>query len=341
MGPRFGLTVAVADRRGRPVVGRRVEATQEGGGLLVSNRCATASDGRCSYFGFRPGEVTLKPANGQARKVALPHEGDVAFVLDAEGVIAGRVTSAGGQPVSPRGIALQGRTGVRDINFSGPDGSFAFPGLPADHYEIAVRRADAAFDRRAPAEATQQVPLGVGERREDLVFELPVEDGRITGKVVDERDRPAGDVLVALGPGAGSPRPWIDDQVLRVTAADGSFAFDRLSRTQRYAIVAHDGEGRRGNAGDLQAGSAPTLRLTKVARLTVKLADKTGAPSAGMVEVLDGDKVVAASFAMSAGELIRFDTLTPGHRTVRSGRAGGTAVDLEGGAATTVTLTVP
>jgi hypothetical protein len=344
VGERYGLTVALSDRRGRPISDRRVAATQSDEHLLVSNRCTTGQDGRCSFFGFHSGTVELEPDNSglPKRKVPIPNgESVVSFVLDEAGSIEGRLTSTGGRPPSPRAIVVEGRKGVRDSTQSAGDGSFRLANLPADHYELEVRDEALSWDKSQPAEAKAQISLGAGERRADVVIELPPEDAHITGRVLDGNERPVADVLVAIDvfhAAMVGEDASIGGRSLSVTGADGSFSFDRLSAAQHYDIVAHDPEGRRARVRDQAVSSPVVLHLIDLARLDVRLAD-TAVPSAlSFVEVLEGDKVVAMEFAVTAGDVLHFDALTPGRRNVRSSGRASAVVDLVAGQLATVTL---
>jgi hypothetical protein len=343
-GERHGLTVALADRRGRPIVDRSVEATQSGEQLLVSNRCSTGQDGRCSLFGFHPGTVELNPENSDQpkRKVTIPAADDVVrFVLDEAGSIAGRLTSPDGRPPFARGIVAQGRKGGRDLTRSAPDGTFTLANLPADHYEIEVRDEAFAWDKRQPAEARAQVSLGAGEQRSDIVIQIGPEDAHVAGQVLDASDRPVPDALVTLdvfhsmmvGEGA-----HIGGRSMKVTGADGSFSFDHLSPAYHYDLVAHDPEGRRARLRDQTVGSPVILHLIELARLEVRIDDDASPSPLSFVQVLDGDKVLEMRLLTGDGDGIHFDALTPGRRNVRATSGASAVVDLVAGQLTTVTL---
>jgi hypothetical protein len=347
IGPRFGLAVAVVDPRGNPLADRTVEATQSIGDHLVSNRCTTKVDGRCSYFGFRRGEVTLQPAHSTsaARKIALPGPSEVQLVVDADGLIAGRLVGADGRPPRPRGVMITGRVIGHDSVLSAPDGTFSLPHLPADHYELVVTDAELVWGK-PPAEAGLSVPLGAGQQKSDLVITLATEDGQISGQVVDASDRPVGDALV----GVNVYRPNSETQGFygaferAVTGPDGRFVFSRLLPTQRFSITAQDPGGRLGDLPNVAPGADVTVRLIARAQLEVRLRDESNHLSFTLIEVLDGDKVVATRPRFEEDDSVYFDGLLPGPRLVRvlyRPLKVEAAVNLEPGKATTVTLTVP
>src|SRR6185295_16256504 len=104
--------------------------------------------------------------------------------------------------------------------------------LPADHYEIEVRDEAFSWDQNQPAEAKAQVSLGAGERRSDVVIQVGSEDAQLAGRMLDATLRPVPDALVTLDVfhsmmvGEGT---YLGGRSMRVTGADGSFAFDHLS----------------------------------------------------------------------------------------------------------------
>jgi protocatechuate 3,4-dioxygenase beta subunit len=349
LGARHSVMVDVVDPDGRPVADVDIGATQQDATMLVGTSGKTDAAGRCTFDGLKRGEVIFDVHIGlqPKRKVQVPASQPVRFVLDGSGRIAGRLTSGRGRAPRPRGLVLDGPRSGGWTASSGADGGFDFDHLPAGRYSLLVYARQGMIPPDYGAEATLELDLAPAEQRTGIRVVLPDEDARITGRVLDAAGQPVADVLVSCMvsyKNLFTNGRWVPAEPLVVSDTGGHFALDGLSRFYRYTVMAYRPNGEQASVENVAADSAVTLRLTPLASLVVLLRDVQGRAQAGVIEVLDGDEVVAWSASARAGDVIRFDSLRPGQRRVRLDRAARTAdvaVDLKPGAAVTVTVIVP
>ncbi|MBI4603179.1 MAG: carboxypeptidase regulatory-like domain-containing protein [Planctomycetes bacterium] len=292
--PAADLIVEVRDPGGEPLLGGRVFVTRTSarqpvhggtGGLEDSARAAVdrgegrhvlerAGSGPHRVSAFGPGRV------GVVREVDLPLEDPLVVVLAEGRGIAGAVLSTGGQPIEnaavkvwsvPRGLPPDPAT-------TGPDGRFAFDGVPEGPCDI-VASADGYV--RA---GRKDVPGGT----EDLVIALEPE-AVIEGKVVADVDgAPVADATVACG------RPGADPFEAR-TDPEGRFVLREFPGGS-YRVTAGHAAYLPSGETEIEARSGErvediVLRLPAGEALEVAVTDAAaGAPIAGATVHLTVDR---------------------------------------------------
>ncbi len=229
------VTGQVVDLAGVPVPGAAIWLSDYGN--PQNGRAVTLTDAR--------GEFDLRDV-GAWRTLAVFAEGHRAsqrFFLgerpteapwrivleDPAGRLTGRVVDDGDAPVAGARVTVGWRTGFGrgagpdGVMREGPpplstrtdeDGGFAFATLPPGPTSILVR---------APGHAIWKSSVMIPDHGEVEQKVVLGPEGRVEGRVADERGRPLGDIFVAAG-SYGAP-----DASMAVTTLDGRYALGELS----------------------------------------------------------------------------------------------------------------
>jgi large repetitive protein len=288
----LGAGVAVSGRVRRPdgttpAAGALVRLT----GAVTTRWVEAGADGSFTIPGAPPGPATVEADAGEAGYLErpgvlapLPAGKSLDLVLRPPSALAGRTVDATStRPVARVRITLHG-TGREQVARSGPDGSYAFPGLPPGSWQV---RAD---EPRYVAWVRAGVPVRSGETR---TLEIPLVLGAtLSGRVVDEASRPVAAAVGSLAPsGPVSPQRLL--RRLRATEPpafktrpDGSFVATRLSPGEGQILTVSHPDFERATLGGLSlaAGAVKTgvtvvLRQGAVVAGVVK--DGQGLPIAG------------------------------------------------------------
>lgn len=277
----------VHDADGKPVEGANVSARGKAGkdprarlGRARGER--TEADGSFVVEGLLPGTYELTashedlPSPHEPTEVVVAAGEDVAGItltLLAAGEIRGIVRDENGAAVAGVSVQLDGpRWGNATTN---DEGRFEMKGVEVGEHRITAQRGW-TDTMRAPGasdddEAGQRVEVRAGEATEvELVVES--QNGRITGRVVDEGGEPVADAFVeavresdsaakseAGGRGRARWGSWSRKPVL--TDEDGRFELDALAEQGAYSVYASRKGGGEAIAEHVQTGSDVQLSI--------------------------------------------------------------------------------
>ena len=217
----------------------------------------------------------------------------VALRFRGRGSVTGRVLASNGSPIPGAAVNLFSDPDSRELGrgvFTGPDGSFAFHGVPLGEFSLNAETVEGRY--RIVADRL----LVTGETRN---FDLTVPDqperfGAIRGLVVEPDGTPHPGATVHV---AQEIRGTFATGLIASTQADpeGYFRFPRIPATN-WAVVAVSADGRRRGIRlntRVAEGAEPNLLLALEATATlrgiVRYWDETPAPNA---KVGGGDRVV-------------------------------------------------
>lgn len=304
----------VHDAYGKPVEGANVSARGKAGKdprarLGRSRGERTEADGSFVVEGLLPGTYELTASHEDLPSPHEPTEVEVAagedvagitLTLLAAGEIRGIVRDENGAAVAGVSVQLEGpRWGNATTN---DEGRFEMKGVEVGEHRIAAQRGW-SDTMRAPGasdddEAGQRVEVRAGETTEvELVVES--QNGRITGRVVDEGGEPVADAFVeavresdsaakseAGGRGRARWGSWSRKPVL--TDEDGRFELDALAEQGAYSVYASRKGGGEAIAEHVQTGSDVQLSIGETGVLAgVVRIDGGGFPQRFQVSVRD------------------------------------------------------
>lgn len=316
----------------RPEGVSKVPARNE---LETTRSTRSGADGSFEVASLPPGEYTLEvyaqgyqPSEAEGLTLAEGAvQDDIEVVLERGAALEGRVTTAGGDPVS--GVRL---TVDRPFTTSGADGDFHLEGITPG--KRTVEAVHPHFDR-----VLREVTIEPGTNHLDVVF---TNSHRLAGRVVDERGTPLPDAQVRV---AIYTREGFFGEPRVLTDGDGRFHFPRLAEGGYRLEVEKDGyvtlepwlavELRDVDVEDLEVVLVPSARLaglvlgvdfSELADVRVVAVSDDGRQRRGEVgyegsyEVTDlapGDWVVSASLEGGARQVEARVVVAPGEREVR------------------------
>jgi protocatechuate 3,4-dioxygenase beta subunit len=253
IGARTELLVEVVDASGRPVAGQEVSVKQTLDDGATGSSDTTDAAGLVRFEALLPTEATLSGPRLPTASVDLrgPHGRPVRLRTEASGRLDGQVRAPPGTSAAGREVcAFVGgdRSGCQD---TGPDGSFAFAGLPPGHYRLELR-SGRAWNSAQPADAVAEADVRVNATTE-VVLEVPADDAELAGRVIDAAGAPVDDALVmyflrnvrTYAAGSQALGGGLD---VAVTGADGRFRFTRVRPGPEYEVEALTRAGRHGQA---------------------------------------------------------------------------------------------
>jgi len=276
---------------GQPLGGVRVEA-RDGSAVELrdepeAGRVASATDaeGRFRLEGLAAG-VHMVTARGKAAGFASQYGvrlgARVDLLMIPAATVAGTVTGPDGRPVAGarvHAVATTARRITSRADATDARGQFEISGLEGGEYDVV-----ALAPGLAPAVATGVALDRRGEARVDLAL-LP--GVRVTGRLVDERERPVpGRVLLGEIDGRKTP-PVLGDRVLAEAGADGRFELSGVPPGENALAIIARGQAAervdftaRATGGVVDLGDV-RLEAGLVIRGRVRMA--SGAPVAGAI----------------------------------------------------------
>ncbi len=334
---------------------------------------ATERDGSVQLRGVLPGTYNVEvrcdgyvpEEHYEPVTVEAATEG-LEWVVHGGQSIRGEVVTASGEPAKEMYVRASMKTDAanpraRQTSSWGEetedDGGFAIYGLKPGTYELKV-----SGDRPGP-EKPVEIELPEGRDVTDLTIELPG-SGSVTGRVVDERGEPVGDVRISLTSkdrGAGGFFFWNGSSSTRA-ADDGTFTLEHVQPGSYRATASQNWSStlrKPGTTDDDVQGAELTVSDGETTDIELKVEAK-GASIRGRVLDADGGPVADAfisatresdSATKTAGSNIRqsrwgdwdrrpvlteqdgsfeLENLTVGSYTVRARRKGGGEGFVEG-----------
>ena len=295
------ITGTVTDGAGTPIAGAEatVEYWRHGeGGISVGNWCpltaTTGADGRFSIAGIPAGAqaAVSVEAEGFARYYDGAPEnwprtgGDVTITLQAEALVAGRVTRDG-EPVAGVKVAAQAqRSGGWGEDVTAAGGAYELRGLPPATYNMALEEPEGWT-----TVAHEGVAVEAGQRIEGIDFAL-IEGSVVRGTVTwkDTGEPIEGVTIGAYGPAHPKSSGWV--QSAR-TDEEGRYEL-RLPPGENYVYwMGHPDDAWQAEPEDVtfELGDEPhtidfALQRKPTIALTVLLPD--GTPAAGAPVLWDG-----------------------------------------------------
>ncbi|MEM7156715.1 MAG: carboxypeptidase regulatory-like domain-containing protein [Myxococcota bacterium] len=345
----------VIDDKGEPVKGARVSANMKADendprGRRV-NAYGARSDGKGNYeiAGLLPGKYEVGASHDDYPRRDDPIEAsveagvdtsDIEIELPTGGNVEGTVRDQNGAPVAQVNVFLQGPRWGGGVQ-TNDEGAFVIENAAAGDYRIQARRGWSE-KMRAPGasdddQAGERIQIAAGETTTvDLVVES--QNGRITGRVVDESGEPVIDAFVHAsrqsdsvaaskqgGRGMARWGNWNEKPIL--TDEDGRFELEHLAAEGTYIVVANRKGGGRGMTEDVAVGTDVEVSIAETGEINgiVKL-EGGGFPESFRVQVSDRTKGNYASddFFRTDGKL-QFDNLAPGTYEVQANSDEGNA----------------
>jgi len=248
--------------RREPLAGRTVTIT--GGG--ITKKLKTNVDGVYEIYGLKPGKYRVTPEkvpgfrfsdeNKEYEEVEIEaediDEADFRFVI--HNAIRGRVFDAAGKPFHGACLTLLPALGAppqyfRKYDCTEKDGSFEFENVPAGTWIIVANREDRItastpfgklyYPGTAKREEASEIPLGPGDFRENLVFNIlpAAETVTISGTVTYTDGSPAPEIGVMFFDGGKSADKHAAAEAVTTSDKDGRFAIEIL-KGQKGDILA-------------------------------------------------------------------------------------------------------
>lgn len=325
--PRAEVVVVLADDP--PVLGlplpRLAELTGPDGAFLLRG----LSPGKHTVQAVPPGSPLprLAAADSEQAHAEVPTgTRDVRLVLD-DGAVRGRLRFADGR--SPQRFLVQVDDDSADRQaFSGPDGAFDLPRVPAGEHKLTFTGPE-FVEKSLAARVPSGGPVDLGE--------IAVERGRsLRGRVVDEKGAPVGGARVVaahsfgneLDRVLGSPEAYEQGQET-LSAESGEFAIDGLDPGARVALADHPALGTSEHVTLPEALGGPVVLTLKAAASLSGTLTRGGRPVQGAVTAArqEGDREIARFFVTSEADgSYRIDRLPPG--PYRVGWGGAYRLDL-------------
>jgi protocatechuate 3,4-dioxygenase beta subunit len=331
----------VVDAAGKPVHDAYVSARAKADKAPRARRSnawgqRTEADGGFVVEGLLPGTYELSvshddlPSPDEPIVVELPagtDVSDVTLTLPASGEIRGIVRDDRGEPVADVSVRLRGARwggGAR----TNDEGRFIVEGVAVGEYRITAQRGW-TDTIRAPGQsdddtAGERVEVRAGEVAE-VALVVESQNGRITGRVVDEGGEPVADAFVSAtresdsaaatqGSGRGRARwsSWGRKPVL--TDDDGRFELPELAEQGRYTIHATRKGGGEALAEQVAVGSEVELAIGATGVLAgMVVLEGGGAPRRFQISASDRTTGVRENdrFLLTDGKW-RLESLPPG-----------------------------
>jgi len=195
----------------------------------------------------------------------------------------GVVRDAKGQPIG--GVLVAGHTVGKDGKpsteaafhaLTDVKGRWTFPVLPTDSPALPIRLSHPDYVDDAVADAWRKPP--VEQSRKQTAVLTMRRGAPLTGRVVDEQERPIAGVVVRAG-----RNPWSQQMVLKRSDAQGRFAFTHLPAGGTWMMVAH-ADGYAMEMIRLGEGAEPmpqVFRMRKAPPLRLRFVDPDGNPVHG------------------------------------------------------------
>ena len=292
---------------GKPVVGAAISLTRRAP-TAYSGSAVSQEDGTFILRGVPVGEsaIDAKPydvVSPQALTVPAGGLADVVIEVKAMAAIRGRVLFHG-SPVANAQVADASKDAS---TVSRPDGTYELKGLKPGDYELSARsNAMGAFVDRV------KVTLADGDQK-TLDLEL-VNEGRISGVVVDQQGKPLGGAWVSFNSAKTADGAECGADI------SGAFVCTRLRGGEYKADVYLSAESRVRMRPAQNAFPLVTLKDNKAAATDVRLEVQRDELSiSGRVVDASGAPVPDArvdALATETGDQARFDTWTPYPRAI-------------------------
>jgi hypothetical protein len=236
-----------------PLAGRTVIITGSG----ITKKLRTNADGVYETYGLKPGKYRVTPEkvpgfhfsdeNKEFEEVEIAEGGmdEADFDFEIRNAIRGRVFDAAGKPFHGACLNLLPARGAppqyfRKDDCTAKDGSFEFKNVPVGAWIIVANRDDKItasspfgklyYPGTALREEASEIPLGPGDFREGLVFNIlpAAETVTISGTVTYADGSPAPDLGVSFFDGGKSVDKHASPDANTTTDKDGRFAIEIL-----------------------------------------------------------------------------------------------------------------
>ncbi len=269
-------TLTVVLRAGQPLTGRVRDGNDrpiEGAEIRVDGVLLARTDARGVYdAGPHAGEVRVQvDATGYARQSKTLRVREVPLdvewsLLEADGVLAGRVLGGNARPVEGARVVVHPRGGASGTTWTDAKGDWQIEGLPRGRAEIVVEHDDYVPATRpvtvdADADARIEVTLAQGWSTTFLVRWRgslePVEGARVFGEGVDVRTDASGEAVLG---GLADDRVRLEVSALGATPANKTL---RRSSAQGQVVIVEvtQGGGLSGRVTDYRGDAVPRAEI--------------------------------------------------------------------------------
>lgn len=296
---------------GEPVAGVAIRAASNFNPALESPSFETLSgdDGSFAFEGLPLGDVELSAfrsgcaAWGTTVELAAGDDPEVELRFVAEGVVAGRVVDALGQPLAGANVHLAiDYDPLRPNTKSAADGTFRLGGLPTHHVELAASHPEAGEGRAS----ITIVPGVIG------TCELRLDRGLVlAGRIVDGEGAPA--VAHRVQVHDATNRWWRS----ATTDAEGRFrVLCCIAEPLMLYVTPNEEERERllAVAGVRAGGEEQRFVLGGMASIHAVIVDSDGRPAlANLLTMLEGQQVGVAPPSDPLTGVIDFRGLAPGN----------------------------